>query len=210
MGSGTTSAIIDQILGKKPHLSIAGNDPNKSGCDQILWVENCLWAAGLHVDTRENLKSTTIKSLKQNLDLATREVKLGTPLIGLDSESTGAIREIIQHAVYGQRCAYKVKQETEKVKSSLPYPQATLQLCRGDEKHYKIEVNLQDMPYLIDHSFIRQPDGWPDDSDRYSVMPGTATLELLETLVRKETQELIISTEDLRLTRIISACPPTI
>lgn len=209
MGSGTTSAIIDQILGKKQHLSIAGNDTNKSGCDQILWVENCLWAAGLHVDTRENLRSTTIKSLKQNQDLATREVKLGTPLIGLDSESTGAIREIIQHAVYGQRCACKVKQETEKVKSSLPYPQAPLQLCRGDEKHYKIEVNLQDMPYLIDHSFIRQPDGWPDDSDRYSVMPGTATLELLETLVRKETQELIISTEDLRLTRIISACPPT-
>jgi phosphopantetheinyl transferase len=40
-------------------------------------------------------------------------------------------------------------------------------------------VSLETMPYLRDHCFYRQPDGWPDLSDQFPVVPMTTMLELM-------------------------------
>ncbi|MBY8854032.1 hypothetical protein K7G98_39715, partial [Saccharothrix sp. MB29] len=36
-----------------------------------------------------------------------------------------------------------------------------------------LRIDLADMPYLRDHCFFRQRPGWPDDADRWPVVPAT-------------------------------------
>jgi 3-oxoacyl-(acyl-carrier-protein) synthase/malonyl CoA-acyl carrier protein transacylase/phosphopantetheinyl transferase len=48
-----------------------------------------------------------------------------------------------------------------------------------------MRLTLEDHPYLVDHSIIRQPAGWPYDEDLNPVVPFTMTIELLAELAQK-------------------------
>ncbi|MEU7062366.1 beta-ketoacyl synthase N-terminal-like domain-containing protein [Streptomyces sp. NPDC046161] len=41
-----------------------------------------------------------------------------------------------------------------------------------------LRVSLAELPYVRDHCVYLQPDGWPEDSDRFPVVPMTTMLEL--------------------------------
>lgn len=40
-------------------------------------------------------------------------------------------------------------------------------------------ISVATMPELVDHSFFRQPEGWPNLSDRYPVVPMTTSIDLM-------------------------------
>ncbi len=78
------------------------------------------------------------------------------------------------------------------------------------EHRGEIEVSLTAMPWLIDHCFYRQPDGWPDDADRFPVLPMTATLGVLVEQAGALVHDLVpVGVSDVRALRWIGAAPPT-
>ena len=48
-----------------------------------------------------------------------------------------------------------------------------------DEWRETLEVSIETFPWLVDHCFYRQPDGWDDPADRFPVLPMTTMVELL-------------------------------
>ncbi len=70
-------------------------------------------------------------------------------------------------------------------------------------------LSLSAMPYLIDHCFYPQPDGWPELADRYPVVPLTVIVELMadaaRTLVPGRT---VVGIKDVRALRWLAVAPP--
>ncbi|WP_461037098.1 4'-phosphopantetheinyl transferase superfamily protein [Streptomyces mayteni] len=64
------------------------------------------------------------------------------------------------------------------------------------------------MPYLLDHCFFRQRPGWPDDADRWPVVPATTVLaRLMAVAERQAGPRRAVEVRDVRLLKWIEALP---
>jgi phosphopantetheine--protein transferase-like protein len=65
------------------------------------------------------------------------------------------------------------------------------------------------MPYLVDHCFYRQPDGWPEPADRYPVVPLTTVLELMADAARAVSPgRTVVGVRDVKAMRWLAVAPP--
>ncbi|MGH3770088.1 MAG: 4'-phosphopantetheinyl transferase superfamily protein, partial [Pseudonocardiaceae bacterium] len=70
-------------------------------------------------------------------------------------------------------------------------------------------LSLATMPYLADHCFYRQPDGWPEPADRYPVVPLTTVLELMADAARAlNPGRTVVGISDVRALRWLAVAPP--
>ena len=82
-----------------------------------------------------------------------------------------------------------------------PVPTATSEVLR---------VDLEAFPWLVDHCFYRQAEGWTDVSDRFPVLPMTTMVELLaEAANRLEPDLVVTSVDNVRAMRWLPAAPAT-
>jgi acyl transferase domain-containing protein len=73
-----------------------------------------------------------------------------------------------------------------------------------------LTVDVEAFPWLVDHCFYRQPDGWGDLSDRFPVLPMTSMVELLGQAASRLAPELTVaSIENVRAMRWLPGAPPT-
>ena len=64
-------------------------------------------------------------------------------------------------------------------------------------------------PYLLDHCFYRQPDGWPSHADRFPVVPMTMLLEVMADAARALVPGLpVVGFDDVRALRWLAVAPP--
>ena len=69
--------------------------------------------------------------------------------------------------------------------------------------------SVTDDPYLLDHCFYRQPDGWPSDADRFPVVPMTMLLEVMADAARALVPDRpVIGFDDVRALRWLAVAPP--
>jgi hypothetical protein len=92
-------------------------------------------------------------------------------------------------------------------------PQGTLasgpHLAQG-EIRVEREFSLRTMPEVADHCLILQPDGWPEDSDRFPVVPLTALLEIMsEAALELAPGRLVTGFQQVRAMRWLTVAPPT-
>jgi 3-oxoacyl-(acyl-carrier-protein) synthase/phosphopantetheinyl transferase len=72
-----------------------------------------------------------------------------------------------------------------------------------------LTVSTEAMPYLRDHCFIRQRADWPDDSDRFPVVPATTIVQhVVEVAEQAMMGHRVCAIHDLRLNRWLVAAPP--
>jgi acyl transferase domain-containing protein/phosphopantetheinyl transferase len=70
-------------------------------------------------------------------------------------------------------------------------------------------LSLQTMPFLSDHCLVRQPEGWPDSSDRHPVVPMTTVLELMADAARDLAPgHVVVGLRDVRVLRWLAVAPP--
>ncbi|WP_394940523.1 beta-ketoacyl synthase N-terminal-like domain-containing protein [Psychromicrobium sp. YIM B11713] len=62
----------------------------------------------------------------------------------------------------------------------------------------RIEISLEAMPHLADHSFFRQRDDWPEAIDRFPVMPGTTIIRLMMDFAEESTGARAIAVHSVR------------
>jgi hypothetical protein len=68
--------------------------------------------------------------------------------------------------------------------------------------------SLAAMPYVIDHCVYLQPDDWPDDSDRFPVVPMTTQLEVMAEAARELMPGLVVvGFDDVRALRWLPVAP---
>ena len=70
--------------------------------------------------------------------------------------------------------------------------------------------SLEMMPEVGDHCIMPQPDGWPDDSDRFPVVPLTTMLEVMGELAQELLPgRMVTGFEQVRAARWLIVAPPT-
>ncbi|WP_329315779.1 polyketide synthase dehydratase domain-containing protein [Streptomyces sp. NBC_01278] len=74
---------------------------------------------------------------------------------------------------------------------------------------HRLRVSLDAMPYVRDHCVYLQPEGWPEDSDRFPVVPMTTMLELAADAARRHAPPGAVVTgyDEVRALRWLPAAP---
>ncbi|MEU7725712.1 beta-ketoacyl synthase N-terminal-like domain-containing protein [Streptomyces sp. NPDC040724] len=72
-----------------------------------------------------------------------------------------------------------------------------------------LRLSLAALPYVRDHCVYLQPDGWPEDSDRFPVVPMTTMLELAADAARRHAPPglAVLGYEDVRALRWLAVEP---
>ncbi|MEW9528416.1 beta-ketoacyl synthase N-terminal-like domain-containing protein [Microbispora sp. NPDC049125] len=71
-----------------------------------------------------------------------------------------------------------------------------------------LHVGTDVMPYLLDHCFVRQRPGWPDEADRRPVVPATTIVHhMLGAVQAADPSRVVAELADLRLLRWLVAAP---
>ncbi|WP_370656937.1 beta-ketoacyl synthase N-terminal-like domain-containing protein [Streptomyces sp. NBS 14/10] len=72
-----------------------------------------------------------------------------------------------------------------------------------------LRVSTDTMPYLRDHCFFRQRPGWPDESDRWPVVPATTIVgHLMDAAERTAPGRRAVAVHGARFGRWVTAAPP--
>ncbi|MEW2140471.1 beta-ketoacyl synthase N-terminal-like domain-containing protein [Streptomyces sp. NPDC005409] len=73
----------------------------------------------------------------------------------------------------------------------------------------RLRLSLAALPYVQDHCVYLQPDGWPQDSDRFPVVPMTTMLELAADAARRHAPPgfAVVGYEDVRALRWLAVEP---
>ncbi|PWK74404.1 acyl transferase domain-containing protein [Streptomyces sp. CG 926] len=74
---------------------------------------------------------------------------------------------------------------------------------------HTLRLSLAALPYVRDHCVYLQPDGWPEDSDRFPVVPMTTMLELAAEAARRHAPPglAVIGYEEVRALRWLAVEP---
>ncbi len=79
-----------------------------------------------------------------------------------------------------------------------------------DEWRETLEVSIETFPWLVDHCFYRQPDGWDDPADHFPVLPMTTMVELLgQAAGRLSPDRVVTRIDNIRASRWLTAAPST-
>jgi acyl transferase domain-containing protein/phosphopantetheinyl transferase len=174
VGSGSLTGFIDDTLRDREQLVISASTAKHSGLDQLLRVAAALWVEG-RAPAFERLAPAATPAGSVTL-------RLGTPLIHFDSPVQRDFRGVhtgnratppVGHPVLAEfnamlADATAAAEEVLRTWNAPPQKATTTQV-----------VSLATMPYLADHCFYRQADGWPDMADRFPVVPMTTMWEMM-------------------------------
>jgi phosphopantetheinyl transferase len=74
----------------------------------------------------------------------------------------------------------------------------------------QLDVSLAAMPYLIDHCFYKQRPGWPDDEDRWPVVPATTLIAHMMGFAESAAPgATAVAARDVRFEKWVAAIPST-
>ncbi len=226
---GTTSigGFIDDTLRGEPHLAIAANAPRRTGLAQLGRVAAALFVEGADVRFEElPLRVTGARrAAQQGVPLS-----LGAPLVVVETqlglsaafptesagptESTKGSRssndpvmrefnktlEVMLRAQQEVLHAYKTPR---KPKTMTPTSLAPTQ------KTTRRTISVETDPQLIDHTFYRQPEGWPTMADRFPVVPMTMSLDMMIEVAREIVPARVaVAIENITAYRWLSVAPP--
>ncbi|MFF8268127.1 beta-ketoacyl synthase N-terminal-like domain-containing protein [Streptomyces sp. NPDC016562] len=81
--------------------------------------------------------------------------------------------------------------------------------ARSAPARERLRLSLAALPYVRDHCVYLQPDGWPQDSDRFPVVPMTTMLELAADAARRHAPPgfAVVGYEDVRALRWLAVEP---
>jgi phosphopantetheinyl transferase len=182
VGTGSLPTFVDDTLVGLPHLAVTANTSRRSGLDQLRRVAAALWVEGW---APRFDRLPLARPAAGILDVAPPLPAAGHPVL---TEFDAVLREATRAA-------------TDVLSS---WARSTPKQARTTRN-----LSLVTMPYLADHCFYRQPDGWPEPADRYPVVPLTTVLELMADAARTlRPGRTVVGVRDVRALRWLAIAPP--
>ena len=237
VGIGSLTGFLDDTLKGRDHLSVAAAGPRHVGLDQLRRVAAALWVEGAQprfhrlptaVSERESAPGASpIVGTHDDVPGQAVTLALGAPLVHLgadlsfDVHGLGAIPRtpVLDHPVLSEfdaglrdlaAAAADVVAAWRNGGNVAPGAPTSGTAAADDAGTETRELSLASMPFLIDHSFYRQPDGWADASDLFPVVPMTCMLEILgEAAARLMPGQVLVGFEHVRALRWLAVEPPT-
>jgi len=225
VGTGSLPGFVADTLAGRPHLAVTANTPRRSGLDQFRRVAAALWVEGWaprfdrlpHAPRVRTLVHSESSAPVVPLDLGAPLIRLGNTVAALTpAASTPALdtREsppqlsATGHPVLAEFDA-ALRDATTAATDVLGSWAQTSKQTTPKQASTTRTLSLATMPYLADHCFYRQPDGWPEPADRYPVVPLTTVLELIADAARALVPgRTVVSIRDVRAQRWLAVTPP--
>jgi acyl transferase domain-containing protein len=183
VGTGSLLGFVDDTLGKREHLGIAAQAPNRTGLAQLARVLAALWVEGA-APAPAAVAAASAPAPAAHPVLAAFEAAL--------ADATAAAATVME--AWGQRAPADVPAPTE------PPP-----VARTTTRIFSLET----MPALIDHCLFRQAPGWPDDADAFPVVPMTTLLEVMaEAAAAQHPGQRVVAITGVRALRWLAVAPP--
>ncbi len=161
VGAGQLGSYVTDTLGERRHLVVAAASGTRSGLAQLRRVATALWVEGGRPDFDA---------------LEPRRIRLttGNPLLSLGESARGLLDEPgLPGGVPDPIVAEFTALLTETRQAAADVVAAARRRVEST-----VDVSLAAMPYLRDHRFFRQREGWPDESDFRPVVPATTLVDL--------------------------------
>ncbi|NTE01282.1 4'-phosphopantetheinyl transferase superfamily protein [Agrobacterium tumefaciens] len=197
VGSGGLTGFIDDTLKGKEISTISANVPIRSGITQLQRVVAALFVEGKEVGL-DFLGQTKSSPVKQNKGI---KLVLGSPIIhhlqtlkNLAVQNQPKAKPVFADSLHPVLNAFNenvlemINMQEEMIEhfgkinfdpqnNTNFLPQQDLKQARKPFTE-KLDVSLDNCPYLIDHSLLRQPKGWPTVEDMDPVIPMTMIFEV--------------------------------
>ena len=198
LGQGSLPAFVRDTLTGRPALALSLVDARRPGLQQVAHVAAALWSEGADVQWQEPSRprgTPLMLSLGVPLVPATTPLQLAPRPDALPATPVGdALRAVLGAA----------RDASAEVVAAL----GTMAPVQPTTRQEVRELSVETLPELRDHSFFRQPEGWPHLADRYPVVPMTASLELVRSAaVALFPGQVAIAVENVRASRWIAVAP---
>ncbi|GAA3524939.1 type I polyketide synthase [Amycolatopsis ultiminotia] len=205
-GHGQLGSLVDSILDRQDHLTVAASSVHRGGLDQLRRVATAVWAEGGDPD----FAALTRRPGGVPVDLSAGLVSLGPAAAGLLPPRRGAAEHppvAAPDPLAGAAGQHPLAAElNDLLRETADAASAVLAATRPE----RLRVSLETMPYLLDHAFAPQREGWPDDTDRRPVVPATTVVRHLTDAAEKAAPGArAIAVRDVRLHRWLVAAPAT-
>ncbi|MEU6987895.1 beta-ketoacyl synthase N-terminal-like domain-containing protein [Streptomyces sp. NPDC046324] len=93
--------------------------------------------------------------------------------------------------------------------TTAPAPASTPADASGAVRHEQVRVDVDRMPYLLDHCFFPQRADWPDVADRWPVVPATTIVaHVMEAAERSVPGSVAVAVHDACFDRWLTAADP--
>ncbi|WP_410640513.1 beta-ketoacyl synthase N-terminal-like domain-containing protein [Amycolatopsis sp. lyj-346] len=162
VGAGQLGSFVTDTLGERRHLVVAAASATRPGLAQLRRLATALWTEGGDPDF------TALEPRRIRLATGNSLLSLGEPARGLLDDAA-----ILPAGVPDPIVAEFTALLTETRRAAADVVAAARRRIEST-----VEVSAAAMPYLRDHRFFRQRDGWPDESDFRPVVPATTLVDL--------------------------------
>lgn len=205
IGTGGLIGFIDDTLKGKSFSTITSSVPTRSALAQLQRVVAALFVEGKTIaldflEIQHNSKKSSGKGIK---------LQLGSPIIrdfkeiqALAGSFNKPKQSTISAAVaktghplvqaFQENISDMIRMQEEVLNLFQNRPETAVPVAitpkKSIDKNFskELHVNLESHPYLIDHSLLRQPKGWPTVSDMEPVIPMTMIFEQLAEIAQAE------------------------
>jgi acyl transferase domain-containing protein len=229
MGPGSLTGFAADTLEGRDHIAIATAVPKRDGLAQLRRAVSALWTEGLS-PRFERLSpggatprvSPADSPGRSSAGSAVVRLRLGgPPLVRLAgkvepvSAGRARARRIASpagHPVLAELDALlaETAEAAESVITAMGKPAPAASRPAPHEVSVEREFSLRTMPDIADHCIIPQPEGWPDDSDRFPVVPMTRLLEIMgDAALEPAPGRIVVGFEQVRASRWLTVAPPT-
>jgi acyl transferase domain-containing protein/phosphopantetheinyl transferase len=234
VGTGGLCSLIDDTLRGRAHLAVAANTAHHSGLDQLRRVVTALWVEGSAPGTLDApvAAASTRRRQPVKLDLSAALVSLdgaapllvrppgsapepdGTPglapaLSRLDqlaaqSPLAAELRGLLHDTA--ESAAAVLAADARASAGAAPQTRPTAAPCARDTV---LRISTETMPYLRDHCFFFQREDWPDEDDRWPVVPAATLIQhMIDVAEQTMPGRHARAVHDVRLHRWLVAVPP--
>ncbi|MBA2472093.1 MAG: beta-ketoacyl synthase [Pseudonocardiales bacterium] len=212
VGTGSLPGFVADTLSGLPHLAVTANTSRRTGLDQLRRVAAALWVEGwapcfdrlpLASPARTPVYSESNGPVV-SLDLGAPLIRLGNTASTLTLAAPTRPAELRRHPVLAEFDA--ALRDATTAATDVVGSWARTSPMRATTTR---TLSLATMPYLVDHCFYRQPDGWPEPADRYPVVPLTTVLELMADAARAVSPgRTVVGVRDVKAMRWLAVAPP--
>jgi acyl transferase domain-containing protein/phosphopantetheinyl transferase len=220
LGAGQLGSLVGDTLAGRDHLVVAAHAAVRDCLAQLRRVVTALWVDGAAPDVEPLPGSRHARPAAPAGRNQGVRLDLGGALVSLPAHERVAFTVPVRPepvpaesalGVLGRAGArYPVAAELSALLRDTASMAAELITAvpaqRAPQRPSVLRVDVATMPYLLDHCFYRQRPGWPDDRDRWPIVPATTVLTHLADLATTP-GTVPVAVHDARMTKWIEAIP---
>ena len=224
VGAGQLGSLVGDTLHGEDHLVVAAHSAHRPGLARLRRVATALWADGAEIAFTRLPGDRPAPHRAVTLDLGGHLISLDDEVrarIALPAARLSTVDDLAGKGPLAAEFAALLK-DTADLASTVLSGRAAAALSRESAapgRHFRgkvpppreldttLTVSVEEMPYLLDHCFFKQPPR-ADPGDRWPVVPATTVIDHLMGFAEQAAPgRRAVAVHDVRLTQWITAVP---